>query len=84
MASTSTKRKESPRGKRRAVAGKSGYKLYQVRKYVIARSAEEALKISKRIKPDDCWVDDDWKKKQHEDKNPAIGFEATNLFGYDH
>ena len=33
-------------------------KVYIVRKYVWAESAEEAIKKSKRQKVDDCWADD--------------------------
>lgn len=33
-----------------------------VRKYVMARNAEEALHKEKTIAPDDCFIDDDWIK----------------------
>jgi hypothetical protein len=39
-------------------------KLFIVRKYVTASSAAEALRIEKRVPPDDIWLDDDWKKSQ--------------------
>jgi hypothetical protein len=33
-------------------------KIYIIRKYVIASSAEEAIRLSKRKKIDDCWAED--------------------------
>lgn len=41
-------------------------KQYIVRKYVLARSAAEALKIEHKFKADDVWLDDEWKKNQKE------------------
>ena len=41
-------------------------KQYIVRKYILARSAAEALKIEHKFKADDCWLDDEWKKNQQE------------------
>ncbi len=37
-------------------------KLFIIQKYIVASSIQEALKIEKRSKPDECWLDDDWKK----------------------
>lgn len=37
-------------------------KRYVVRKYIMAQSAQEALRKEKEILPDDVWVDEDWKK----------------------
>lgn len=37
-------------------------KLFVIQKYIIASSITEALKIEKDTKPDECWLDDDWKK----------------------
>lgn len=38
-------------------------KIYVVRKYVLANSAEEAIKLSKRKAIDDCWAEDDTHKE---------------------
>lgn len=45
-------------------------KRYIIRKYVMARSVADAVKKEKVIKPDDCWLDDNWKTQLP----PAIGF----------
>lgn len=39
-------------------------KIYIIRKYVLARSAEEAIRLSKRKQVDDCWAEDDTHKDQ--------------------
>lgn len=53
-------------------------KLYIIRKYIRASSAQEAIKLDK-IKPvDDVWVDDDWKKGQAPNLASAIGFEVPD------
>jgi hypothetical protein len=52
-------------------------KLFIVRKYIFAKSIEHVLKIEKKCKVDDCWVDDDFRKAQQNPKD-AIGFEVTN------
>ena len=48
-------------------------KMFVVRKYVKAESAEQAIKKEKKQKPDDVWVDEDWKKNNIQKKD-AIGF----------
>ncbi len=37
-------------------------KLFIIQKYVVASSIQEALRVEKRTRPDECWLDDDWKK----------------------
>ena len=49
-------------------------KRYIIRKYVMAKSAHEALKKERRIRPDDCWVDEEWKKNNDKNLISAIGF----------
>lgn len=49
-------------------------KRYIVRKYIMARSAQEALRIERRSKPDDVYVDDDWKRDNPNQLQSAIGF----------
>lgn len=48
-------------------------KRYVVKKYVMATSAQEALKLEPKVKPNDVWLDE----KQPEEPQPqadAIGF----------
>ena len=51
-------------------------KLYVIKKYIMADNAFHALKQERKHAPDDCWVDDDWRKKQEHvvDYQSAIGF----------
>lgn len=49
-------------------------KRFIVRKYIMAKNAHEALKKERRTRPDDCWIDDDWKKDHQEQLVSAIGF----------
>jgi hypothetical protein len=53
-------------------------KLFVVREYVFARSAEEALKLERTLKPDEVFLDDDWRKMSTQDKSSAIGFMASS------
>jgi len=53
---------------------KHGVKQYIVRKYIMATSVRHALRIEKTMPADEAWIDEDWKKKQSRDLNPAIGF----------
>jgi hypothetical protein len=48
-------------------------KLYVVRKYVMASSVADAVRIEKRHAADDCWLDDDWKKSQPNAGANAMG-----------
>lgn len=45
---------------------------YIVRKYIMAKSAVDAIKKDKIAPVNDVWLDDDWKKQQTLDT--AIGF----------
>ncbi len=38
-------------------------KRYVVRKYIMAKSINHALKKEPKSLVDDCWVDEDWKKE---------------------
>lgn len=51
-------------------------KLFVVKKYVYATSAVQAIKLEKKQKPDDVWVDDDW-KKENMYKEPEVGFKSN-------
>lgn len=48
-------------------------KRYIVRKYIMARSASEALRKERKTRPDDVWVDDEW-KKDNKELASAIGY----------
>lgn len=51
------------------------YKLFVIRKYVMASSVIEALKKEKRKEVDDYWVDEDWKKNNDNiNKTLSMGF----------
>lgn len=39
----------------------------------MATSAAHALRLEKKYKPEDCWVDDDWLKR-NEDTSRKTGF----------
>lgn len=52
-------------------------KRYIVRKYIMAKSAHEALNKEKRTRPDDVWLDDEWKKENPNQLVSAIGFTVT-------
>ena len=49
-------------------------KLFVIKKYIKARSAQEALRKDRDTKPDDVWIDDEWKKGNSEQLARAIGF----------
>lgn len=51
-------------------------KRFIIRKYIMAKSASEALKKERRTRPDDCWVDEDWKKDNPNQLESAIGFQV--------
>lgn len=44
-------------------------KLFIIQKYIVATSIKEALKIEKHTKPEEIWLDEDWKKAH----KPEIG-----------
>lgn len=56
----------------------AGQKLFVVKKYVMAKSAQEALRKEIKIKPDDIWVDDEWRKGNQDRLTDAIGFEVNH------
>ena len=55
---------------------KETYKLFIVKKYIMATSAHEALKKERKVRPDDVWIDDDWRKENKYAQESAIGFET--------
>ena len=38
------------------------HKLFIIRKYIMAKNANDAIKKDKTSPVDDVWVDDEWKK----------------------
>ena len=58
-------------------------KLFVVKKYIMATSAQEALKKEKRTRPDDVWIDDDWRKEQkYKTESSQVGFEVEKDYQY--
>lgn len=53
-------------------------KMFIVKTYVMATCASQAIRKSKGIKPDDVWIDEDWKKGNATQLASAIGFETKN------
>jgi hypothetical protein len=53
-------------------------KRFIIRKYVMATNCQQALKKEKKTRPDDCWVDEEWKKDNQKDLVSAIGFTVNN------
>lgn len=49
-------------------------KLFIVKKYIMAKSATEAIRKDRYTKIDDVWVDEDWKKGRANHLASAIGF----------
>lgn len=49
-------------------------KRYIIRKYIMAKSASDALKKERKFKADECWVDEDYLKEQYKQNPSAIGF----------
>ena len=54
--------------------------LYTIRKFILATTAQEALKIEKKYPAQECWLDEAW-SKDHELAlnperilNPKLGF----------
>lgn len=49
-------------------------KLYITRKYIIAESINEAIRLDKKTQIDDIFLDDDWRKEQNNRKESSTGF----------
>lgn len=49
-------------------------KRFVIKKYIMAKSAHEALKKERKVRPDDVWIDEDWKKDNPNQLVSAIGF----------
>jgi len=62
---------------------KSKTKRFIVRKYIMAKTAAEALKLERRYRPDDVWVDEDWKKDHGNQLSSCIGFTTDSPRDYE-
>ena len=51
--------------------------MFIVKKYIMATSAQEALRKERSTPADDCWVDEDWRKASKDNLASAIGFQMT-------
>jgi hypothetical protein len=49
-------------------------KLFVIRKYIMASDINEAIRLEKKQKPDDVWVDDDWKKANSDQPSGNVGY----------
>lgn len=49
-------------------------KRFIVRKYIMAKSASDALKNERRFRPDEVFLDDEWMKQKGTNLQSAIGF----------
>ncbi len=55
-------------------------KLFIVKKYIMAESAHDALKRERRHRPDDVWVDEDWKKENKYTQESCIGYDVEHEY----
>jgi hypothetical protein len=54
-------------------------KLFIIRKYIIAKSAADAIKKDRKTPPDDVWMDEDWRKENlAKQAEQAVGFGAQD------
>lgn len=53
-------------------------KLFVIKKFVMAEDIDEALRLEKRVKPEEAWVEDSFRERILEEKFPSkkkdIGF----------
>lgn len=50
--------------------------MFIVKKYIMATSAHEALKKERKARPDDVWVDENFRKENKYQLESAIGFQT--------
>lgn len=65
--------------KRKILPGK---KMFVVKKYVMARSARDAIKMEGKVSPDDVYVSDDWANGKGKELASAIGFSVSKKEEY--
>jgi len=49
-------------------------KLFIVRKFVLAKDINEVIKKELKQKPDDIYIDEDWKRMNCDTRNKKCGF----------
>ena len=59
---------------------KENKKMFVVRKYILAISASEALKKERRYRPDEVFIDDDWRKEKGNRLESAMGFTVEHPY----
>lgn len=57
-------------------------KRFVIKKYIMATSAIHALQKERKVRPDDCWVDEEWKKENPNQLVSAIGFRIQDEDDY--
>ena len=50
--------------------------LFVVRKFIRASSIKEVLNIERDTRPDEVYIDPDWKRQQEEDSDKKVGFKS--------
>lgn len=58
-------------------------KRYVIKKYVMAKSAHDALSKERRVRPDDVFIDEEWLKANPNQLVSAIGFSVDVPNYYD-
>lgn len=53
---------------------KSNQKMYVIKKFVMANSAQQAIRKERKAPVDSVWIDDDWAKGNSKTLESAIGF----------
>ena len=54
-------------------------KRFIVRKYVMARNGIEALKLERKQKADECWIDEEWLKANTVSGETNMGFATETV-----
>lgn len=53
-------------------------KMFVVKKYIMAHSAQEALNKERKVRPDDIWVDEDFRKENKYELESSVGFQVEH------
>ena len=53
-------------------------KMFVIRKYILAHSAHDALKVERRYKPDEVYIDLDWQKANPDTLESCMGFHVEH------
>lgn len=55
---------------------KVNLKKFVIKKYIMASCAQDALKKERSIQADDCWIDEEWRRKNDNEEN-VVGFRKS-------